>query len=198
MTLSPYFRDLVPSYEAEIDDLTTDSEGRDVLQRRLADKRAGFASLLALMDTDPLLLAPAFHGAFGFGADRLPAIEAVLAGEFGDFPPWSLVCERVDVAPWARPLVAQALAEPLGEEFLALTVGLEYALSRQRGASGPGGAADAADAADGTDAGRGRGEGDDDRGDRGDQSDDGADDGDGESLGEDFLEQQGFDRRTPR
>jgi hypothetical protein len=193
MKLSRYFHDLTASYQAEIDDLVSDSEGKDVLQKRLKDKRSEFKSIAPMMDTDPLLLAPAFHGAFGFPRDGLPVAEEILAGEFGDFPPWPVVSAQLEIAGWAHPLVATALQEPLGEEFLALVVGLEYAFSRHAG-NGPAVSADDAreggedDGGDGADAA--------DRDGQGLDSDDvGADAGE---QGEDYLEQQGFDRRTPK
>jgi hypothetical protein len=178
MNLSPYFHDLTESYQAEIDDLTSDSEGRDVLQRRLRDKRSKFDALLPMMDTYPEMLVPALHGAFEFPAGRSQVLDEVLAaGEFGDTPSWALVAGEVRIASWAHPLIDAALREPLGEAFLALAVGMEYALTRHKGAG-------AAVADDDTKAGS---EGDD--GDEGDEAD---------ALGEDFLEQQGFDRRTPQ
>ena len=40
MKISPFFHDLRSAYQAEIDDLTQDSEGKDVLRKRLAQKRS--------------------------------------------------------------------------------------------------------------------------------------------------------------
>jgi len=173
VTQSPYFQDTRASYLAELDDLRTDSEGSDVLQRRLKDKRAGFRSVVSMIDTDPLMLAPAFHGAFEFPIDTVPAIEEVLAGEFGEYPPWAAIAPAVSIAEWAQPLVRLALQQPLGEEFMALVVGLEYAGTRHRGH----GEAEAEAAP---------------------ERDPDADERDEEARGEDYLEQQGFDRRTPR
>ena len=39
MSMSAFFRALRTSYQAEIDDLTFDSEGRNVLRQRLQEKR---------------------------------------------------------------------------------------------------------------------------------------------------------------
>ena len=39
MKISPFFQHLRSAYQAEIDDLTFDSEGRDVLRQRLAERR---------------------------------------------------------------------------------------------------------------------------------------------------------------
>jgi hypothetical protein len=106
MNLSPYFHDQLDSYQAEIDDLTSDSEGKDVLQRRLTDKRSGFAAIVGLLDTDPLLLAPAFHGAFSFPENRAEAIEDLLTRVPGDFRPWAEIAGQVRIASWAKPMVA--------------------------------------------------------------------------------------------
>ena len=38
MNLSPAFHDLRAAYQSEMDDLTSDTEGRDVLHQRLADR----------------------------------------------------------------------------------------------------------------------------------------------------------------
>ena len=42
MNITPFFLELRSAYQAEIDDLTFDSEGRDVLRQRLADKRRAY------------------------------------------------------------------------------------------------------------------------------------------------------------
>ena len=66
-----YFEDIFERYAAEIDDLRSDSEGKDVLKKRLRDKHKEFAFLLSMMDTAPEMVAPAFHGAFGFRSQPL-------------------------------------------------------------------------------------------------------------------------------
>jgi hypothetical protein len=196
MKLSPYFHDQIATYQAEIDDLTSDSEGKDVLQKRLKDKRSAFRSILPMMDTDPALLASAFHGAFEFPRDGVPVVEEILAAEFGDFPPWAVVSSQIGIASWAHPLMAMALAEPLGEEFLALVVGLEYAFSRHGGNGAPAVASDD-DAPERGDDER-AGEDDGVEGRAGEHLDSDEAGGDAGILGDDFLEQQGFDRRTPK
>lgn len=176
MNLSNYFHDQLDGYQAEIDDLTSDSEGKDVLQRRLKDKRSEFAAIVGMLDTDPLLLAPAFHGAFSFPENRAETIEDLLTRVPGDFRPWAEIAGQVRVASWAKPMVALALEQAEGEDFLSLVLGLEYALTRHK--SG------------------GRDDTDDDGHARdGDDEDDGSE---ADAQGEDFLEQQGFDRRIPK
>ena len=66
MKLSPYFNDLSSSYAYEIEDLTYDSGGDDVLKSRLKIKRDQFGSLLPMCESDPVMVAPAFHGGFRF------------------------------------------------------------------------------------------------------------------------------------
>ena len=86
---------------------------------------------------------------------------------------------------WATDINAEALsslAQEQGESFLCTVVGLEYLLARDRGEPGAAASARGGDAGD-----RVRDDRDDD------DREEGADD---ETLGEDFLEQQGFDRRT--
>ena len=39
MSISPFFHNLASAYQAEMDDLSSDSEGKDVLRQRLTDKR---------------------------------------------------------------------------------------------------------------------------------------------------------------
>jgi hypothetical protein len=197
MSLSPYFHDLQSGYEAEIDDLTSDSEGKDVLQRRLKDKRSQFPAIVGLIDTDMLLLAPAFHGAFQFPAHRTQRLEDLLSRGPGDFPAWSEIAGFVEVAGWAQPMIEVAMQEPLGDDFMATVVGLEYARLRHRGRGGAAWAEGAGEAEGG------EAERDEDRDEDRDFGDGSDEEGEGlgrddEALGEDFLEDQGFDRKTPR
>jgi hypothetical protein len=183
MRLSRYFHALRDGYFSELDDLRQDSEGRDVLKARLRDKRDAFPTLAAMLDIDPLIAAPALHGAFSLGERRIQAIEALLGSEPDEFPSWAEVGAQLDIAPWAAPMIEAALEQEQGEAFLCTVVGLEYVLARDRGEPGMEAAAGRDDDA---------GDRDDDERDEGER-DEGQDD---EALGEDFLEQQGFDRRT--
>ncbi len=177
MKLSRYFAELLENYHAEIEDLRHDSEGRDVLQSRLKDKRRAFKDLLPMIDVAPEMVAPAFHRAFEFPAGRLDTIRELLSREPGEFLPWGELAQDITVAAWAQPLVQAVLGEPSGEDFMSMAVGLEYALAHAANRAAP----DSADHRFDEDA------------------DEGEDaDSDSESLGEDFLEQQGFDRRSPK
>ena len=175
MSLSDYFYELDESYRADLDDLRFDSDGRDVLQARLKDKRGQLKALLPMIGLDPVLVAPVFHGAFEFPAGHHQSVAELLSQSPGEFPPWQEVASAVTVAAWAQPLVMTVLANASGEDFLATVVALEFALSRSLGPRSE----QAADDGDDREAGDDREEGDED-----------------EQLSEDYLEQQGFDRRS--
>ena len=49
MTMTPFFLELHAAYQSELDDLATDSEGRDVLQQRLREKRREIGFLAQMM-----------------------------------------------------------------------------------------------------------------------------------------------------
>ena len=94
----------------------------------------------------------------------------------------------MQVAPWAQDIVTQILQEPLGDWFMSVTVGLEYMYSK------PLGAEDRAPADDEEDT-------DDDRHERRDSNhteDDDAEEAEArarEEAGNDWMVQQGFDRK---
>ncbi len=179
MKLSDYFFELEESYRADLDDLRFDSDGRDVLQARLKDKRSQLSALLPMIGFDPVLVAPVFHGAFEFPAGGHQTVADLLSQFPGEFAPWQDVAAAVTVAAWAQPLVKTVLANAHGEDFLATVVALEFALSRRLGPRAE--------------------QADDERDDHedGDDRDDSSEDSDeGDQLSEDYLEQQGFDRRS--
>ena len=66
MKLSRYFSDLRSAYEAELDDLTSDSEGKDVLKKRLAAKRSEIGFLVQMLSYSPEMVAVVFHRGFRF------------------------------------------------------------------------------------------------------------------------------------
>ena len=61
MSLSRFFSNLASAYDAEINDLVSDSEGKNVLAKRLADKRSQVGFLVHMMEDNPEMLAAAFH-----------------------------------------------------------------------------------------------------------------------------------------
>ena len=192
MSISPFFLELRSGYQAEMDDLTFDSEGRDVLRQRLADKRKQIAFLVQMMEISPEMVAVVFHKGFTF---RLPAVmDHVLGQESDEFPEWDTLADAIELAPWAQELAQVVLREPRGEWFLTVAAALEYMASR------PGAFKSAQ-------------EGDDDHDEEGKPSRDDEDDEDGEAslvfdendeesagrarkeAAEDWLSEQGFDRK---
>ncbi len=123
-----YFEDIFERYASEIDDLRSDSEGKDVLNKRVRDKHKEFSFLLGMIDSAPEMVAPAFHGAFGFSAGKL--LYAAANSEPGDegFPSWAELEACLDIAPWARPLINICLDKDGGESFLVTTAVLEWLL----------------------------------------------------------------------
>jgi hypothetical protein len=124
MKLSRYFANLSSSYDAELDDLRTDSEGKNVLKTRLAQKRSQFKQLMPMIQFAPEMVAAALHGAFLF--KKSLALETLITREANKFPSWSTLQPAVLIEPWAQSLVDIVLAEPEGEKFLLTTIGLEY------------------------------------------------------------------------
>lgn len=124
MTISPFFTDLRSAYEAELDDLRQDSEGKDVLKKRLADKRGEIDFLVKMMELSPEMVAVVFHQAFAF---RAPAVMDDLLGfEADELPDWTGLSNDIDIAPWAQALADKVLSEPGGEWFLTVAATLEY------------------------------------------------------------------------
>jgi hypothetical protein len=124
MTISPFFTDLRSAYQAELDDLSQDSEGKDVLKKRLADKRGEIDFLVKMMELSPEMVAVVFHQAFTF---KLPAVmDDLLSFEADELPDWSGLAADISIAPWAQDLVDKVLSEPGGEWFLTVAATLEY------------------------------------------------------------------------
>jgi hypothetical protein len=176
MKLSRFFSELSSAYGYEIEDLTYDSAGANVLASRLKVKREQFADLLPMCEFAPEMVAPAFHGGFKFVSKA--ALEKLVSSQPEGFPSWASVAEALELQPWADKLATQALGRPDGERLMLISAGLEYIASAPAAAVTP--------AAETTEA-----RPDDDGEDRDD--DDSDDLGD---AGEDYLNDQGFDRRS--
>ena len=124
MKISHYFTDLGSIYEAELDDLKSDSLGSDVLQQRLKSIRSQLTDLLPMMETNPEMLAVAFHA--GINVTDAKPILRILAKEPSEFPAWDDVAQCVEFEPWAEELVDTVQAADGWEQFLLTTVALEY------------------------------------------------------------------------
>jgi hypothetical protein len=115
--------------QSELDDLATDSEGRDVLQQRLREKRREIGFLAQMMELSPEMVAVVFHRGFQF---REPAVmEQLLTLEADEFPDWDDVLVSVQLHPWAQDLAAIVREQPAGEWFLTVAAVLEYLQGRR-------------------------------------------------------------------
>ena len=128
MSLSRFFSNLASAYDAEINDLVSDSEGKNVLAKRLADKRSQVGFLVHMMEDNPEMLAAAFHQGFGFPSSAY--MENIVSLEPRAFPAWSKVASAITLTPWAQALAATVLKEPTGAHFMTVAAGLEYLYQR--------------------------------------------------------------------
>jgi hypothetical protein len=182
MSISHYFSDLRSAYQAEIDDLSFDSEGNNVLRQRLAQQRKEIGFLLTMITLSPEMVAPVFHQAFEF---LEPAVmDDLLTHESDEFPDWEAIAPAAQLAPWAQELAQKVLKEPMGDWFLTVAAGLEYMYGKHDASMATGDAAEDNNSAD--------------------EGDEGLDEFDKEELrdararddaGADWMEQQGFDRK---
>ena len=191
MSTSPFFHNLGTAYQAELDDLSFDSEGRDVLRQRLADKRRELGFLRQMIELSPEMVAVVFHQGFHFKNPQ--RMEQLIGQASEDLPSWASLADAVTLQPWARPLSLEILKEPMGDWFLTVAAGLEYLYGKPSKAPASAADGDEQDGDGDEDTDRDRSDGRDADGD-GDSED--GDDGDGRhEAGEDWLADQGFDRK---
>jgi len=124
MSISPFFQELRSAYQAELDDLNSDSEGHYILDKRLAEKRQELAFLLQMMDLNPEMVAVVLHQAFEFHEPEL--MDHFITLDADDLLSWEALSEGVRIAPWAQPIVDKILAEPVGAWFMSVAAALEY------------------------------------------------------------------------
>ena len=141
MHISPFFLELRSGYEAELDDLRYDSEGRDVLRMRLTQKRKELGFLLQMIELSPEMVAVVLHRGFRFR--QTAAMDHLLTLEPDEFPAWDSLTDAVALEPWAGEIAQVVLEEPMGEWFLTLSAALEYMLAKPVGAPQPDRAEDA-------------------------------------------------------
>ncbi|MFZ3003833.1 MAG: hypothetical protein WA071_26200 [Undibacterium umbellatum] len=199
MKLSRFFEDIIPLYKAELDDLKSDSEGKNVLKARLREKAEQLPMLLPMMASNPEMLAVAFHEGFIFMNPL--TMESLITKEADKFPFWKTLSASVKLEPWAEPLSRIVLKDPDGEAFLVTAAALEYLnrsnTTRKAGASAAVGADEDEDKEANEENEELKEHGDLD-GQYGRHGRDDGDDGDDYDLGEagaDWLAEQGFDRK---
>ncbi len=191
MSISPFFHELRSAYQAEINDLSFDSEGQDVLRQRLAERRKELGFLLQMMELSPEMVAVIFHQGFEF---KKPAVmDHLLAQESDELPEWESLADAIVLPPWAQDLSQVVLKQPMGDWFLTVAAGLEYMYSMPDGTS----AAPKDDEEDDGDSADGNSNSSDDRADpvAGPDGDDERDARTREEAGADWMAEQGFDRK---
>ena len=128
MSLSPFFHHLRSAYQAELDDLTSDSEGSNILAKKLAERRKELKFLLSMLELSPEMVAVVFHQGFRF---KRPAVmEELVRQEPEDLPEWDSLADAVELAPWAHTLAQQVLQQPAGAWFMSVAAALEYLLNK--------------------------------------------------------------------
>ncbi len=126
MKKSRYFAELANTYESEIDDLLSDSEGKAVLQARLKEKRGAFKAIVPMIAFSPEMVAVAFYSAFTFKDAALMGRIALSEPGDPDFPAWRELEKSLLLADWSAPLIKATLEEEDGDAFLVSTATLEY------------------------------------------------------------------------
>lgn len=190
MHVSPFFHNLRSAYLAELDDMRHDSEGRFVLDRRLAERRGEVTFLVSMLEVAPEMVAVVLHKAFRFTST--PVMDRLLACEPEDLATWESLQKTIEIAPWAEATVRLLRAQAAGDRFLSVAAALEYMAGSPRHAP--------VHAGDGDDT-----EEDPDNADADHDTDDGQplsaddlDDANGQTREEaraDWMAEQGFDRK---
>jgi hypothetical protein len=191
MTISPFFRNLRTAYYAEIDDLTFDSEGKNVLANRLKQRRTEIGFLISMLELSPEMVAVVFHKAFTF--KTAGAMDRVLRQSDDKVPEWATLANAVSVAPWAQDILQAILKQPKGAWFMSVAAGLEFLYSQPQGL--PAGDSEDEDDTQDDDGNQRQRNLDSDNDDRGQDHDDDEADRTREEAGADWLADKGFDRK---
>lgn len=173
MKKSPFFAELSAAYGAEIDDLSTDSEGKTVLSARLKAKRQQLETLVQMIEFAPEMVLPVFYGAFTFANAGALGHAVRCEVDDDDFPAWDELSQSLSLADWAVPLADRILAAGGGEQFMVMAAGIEFLRTRDTAAPA-----------------------DPEPKEKNDFNEDADEDGDAEDLGEagaDWMAEQGFD-----
>ncbi|MDH4481103.1 MAG: hypothetical protein QE279_00150 [Rhodoferax sp.] len=133
MRTSSFFGQLRSAYASEIDDMSFDSEGKNVLRQRLAARRKELPFLRQMMELSPEMVSVVFHQGFRFKNPAL--IEHVLSLESDEFPAWDTLSDAITLEPWAQQLADELCKEPMGEWLLTVAAGLEYLFAKPERAS---------------------------------------------------------------
>lgn len=185
MRTSSFFGQLRSAYASEIDDMSFDSEGKNVLRQRLAARRKELTFLRQMMELSPEMVSVVFHQGFRF-KNPVP-IEHVLSLESDEFPAWDTLSDAIALEPWAQQLADELCKEPMGEWLLTVAAGLEYLFAKPERASA-----------------KDHSEDDDEDAEKGENGENGEHDGEDEEekdarareeAGQDWMVEQGFERK---
>ena len=124
MHISPFFHNLRSSYTAELDDMRCDSEGRLILDQRLAQRRGEIGFLVRMLESSPEMVAVVFHKAFRFNSAA--TMDQLLGCEPEELTDWSQLADTLEIAIWADGMVRTIRAQPAGDWFLSVAAALEY------------------------------------------------------------------------
>jgi len=176
MKISSYFALLRSSYEAEINDMAFDSEGKNVLRQRLAQRRKELPFLRQMMASAPEMVAIVFHQGMRFSK---PAVmDALVTKDQSHLPDWATLSTHVGLEPWALGLAEELRKDPAGDRLLVLAAGMEYLFHHTPSAAAP--------------------EGDDEDEDKDGGEADSEEEKEAraaEEAGNDWMAEQGFDRK---
>lgn len=137
MKKSPYFQELSSAYNAEIDDLNSDSEGKVVLSARLKEKRKQLDTLVQMIEFSPEMVLPVFYGAFSFGNRQLISHAIRCEPDDDDFPAWDQLLPSLTLADWAMPLAERMLLARGGDQFMVIAAASEFMRTHDRAAPMP-------------------------------------------------------------
>lgn len=182
MRTSSFFSQLRSAYASEIDDMSFDSEGKNVLRQRLAARRKELTFLRQMMELSPEMVSVVFHQGFRFKNPAL--IEHVLSLESDEFPAWDTLSDAITLEPWAQQLADELCKEPMGKWLLTVAAGLEYLFAKPERAS-------AKDHSEDVDEDAEKGENGEHEGEDEEEKDARA----REEAGQDWMVEQGFDRK---
>ncbi len=128
MQTSSFFSQLRSSYASEIDDMTFDSEGKNVLRQRLGERRQELAFLRQMMELSPEMVSVVFHQGMRF---QKPAVmDHLVSLESDELPDWESLADAIQLEPWAQALASELSKEPMGEWLLTVAAGLEYLFAK--------------------------------------------------------------------
>lgn len=94
------------------------------MHKRLAEKRSELGFLVKMMEPNPEMVAVVLHQALRF--TNPTAMDHLVAQDAHDLPEWYSLCDTIEVAPSARDIVQTILKEPMGEWFMTIAAALEY------------------------------------------------------------------------